>query len=122
MRLIGSVLRGNPLSRCAPRSLLRHCRLLTLLSSRRERKQLTRTTADMFRLVPLLVIVVRAEVAVGHAPLRLTLLPCQIVPFMELALPVLLKLFPNMLPSTFQDKLKHEARRFVTAWLACLPF
>jgi hypothetical protein len=28
---------------------------------------------------------------------------------MELALPVLLKLFPNMLPSTFQDKLKHEA-------------
>jgi hypothetical protein len=29
---------------------------------------------------------------------------------MELALPVLLKLFPNMLPSTFQDKLKHEAR------------
>ena len=32
----------------------------------------------------------------------------QVVPFMELALPVLLKLFPNMLPSTFQDKLKHE--------------
>jgi LETM1 and EF-hand domain-containing protein 1, mitochondrial len=56
--------------------------------TRRERKQLTRTTADLFRLVPLLVIV--------------------IVPFMELALPVLLKLFPNMLPSTFQDKLKHE--------------
>ena len=27
---------------------------------------------------------------------------------MELALPVLLKLFPNMLPSTFQDKLKAE--------------
>ena len=26
---------------------------------RRERKQLTRTTADMFRLVPLLIIVVR---------------------------------------------------------------
>ena len=68
-RLLGSVLRGHALSR-------------------RERKQLTRTTADMFRLVPLLVILV--------------------VPFMELALPVLLKLFPNMLPSTFQDKLKHE--------------
>ena len=31
--------------------------------SRRERKQLTRTTADMFRLVPLLVIVVRGWVA-----------------------------------------------------------
>ena len=29
---------------------------------------------------------------------------------MELALPVLLKLFPNMLPSTFQDKLKHEVQ------------
>ena len=56
--------------------------------SRRERKQLTRTTADLFRLVPLLVIL--------------------IVPFMELTLPVLLKVFPNILPSTFQDKLKHE--------------
>ena len=38
------------------------------------------------------------------------MLPTQVVPFMELALPVLLKLFPNMLPSTFQDKLKHEVR------------
>jgi LETM1 and EF-hand domain-containing protein 1, mitochondrial len=27
-----------------------------------------------------------------------------IVPFMELLLPVALKLFPNMLPSTFEDK------------------
>ena len=27
---------------------------------------------------------------------------------MELALPVLLRLFPNMLPSTFEDKLKKE--------------
>lgn len=27
---------------------------------------------------------------------------------MELALPILLKLFPNMLPSTFEDKLKKE--------------
>lgn len=27
---------------------------------------------------------------------------------MELALPLLLKLFPNMLPSTFEDKLKKE--------------
>ena len=37
---------------------------------------------------------------------------------MELALPVLLKLFPNMLPSTFQDKLKHEVRprRRVPRW------
>lgn len=56
--------------------------------SRRERQQLTRTTADIFRLVPMLVFVV--------------------VPFMEFLLPVALKLFPNMLPSTFEDKLKKE--------------
>ncbi|MED6212132.1 hypothetical protein PIB30_080328 [Stylosanthes scabra] len=56
--------------------------------SRRERQQLTRTTADIFRLVPFAVFI--------------------IVPFMELLLPVFLKLFPNMLPSTFQDKLKEE--------------
>lgn len=30
------------------------------------------------------------------------------MPFLELLLPVLLKLFPNMLPSTFEDKLKKE--------------
>jgi len=56
--------------------------------TRRERMQLIRTTMDMFRLVPFAVFV--------------------IVPFMELLLPVALKLFPNMLPSTFQDKLKKE--------------
>jgi hypothetical protein len=45
------------------------------------------------------------------------LLPCvcplslpalQLIPFLELLLPLLLKLFPNMLPSTFEDKLKKE--------------
>ncbi|TVT99118.1 hypothetical protein EJB05_55526 [Eragrostis curvula] len=56
--------------------------------SRRERQQLTRTTADIFRLVPMAVFI--------------------IVPFMEFLLPVFLKLFPNMLPSTFQDKMKEE--------------
>lgn len=56
--------------------------------TRRERMQLIRTTMDLFRLVPLAIFV--------------------IVPFMELLLPVALKLFPNMLPSTFQDKLKKE--------------
>ena len=45
--------------------------------------QLVRTTADMFRLVPFLVFI--------------------IIPFMEFLLPVALKLFPNMLPSTFQE-------------------
>lgn len=56
--------------------------------SRRERQQLTRTTTDIFRLVPFAVFI--------------------IVPFMEFLLPVFLKLFPNMLPSTFQDKMKEE--------------
>ncbi|KAJ4896216.1 LETM1-like protein [Raphanus sativus] len=56
--------------------------------SRRERQQLTRTTADIFRLVPFAVFI--------------------LVPFMEFLLPVFLKLFPNMLPSTFQDKMKEE--------------
>ena len=56
--------------------------------SRRERKQLTRTTADVFRLVPFAAFV--------------------IIPFMELLLPVALKIFPNMLPTTFRDELKHE--------------
>ena len=70
----------------------------------------------MFRLVPLLVIVVRPRSApVSRAASVASQQPqyatrAQIIPFMELALPVLLKLFPNMLPSTFQDKLKHEAR------------
>ncbi|KAH9304758.1 hypothetical protein KI387_009162 [Taxus chinensis] len=58
--------------------------------SRRERQQLTRTTADIFRLVPFAVFI--------------------IVPFMEFLLPVFLKLFPNMLPSTFQDKMKEEEK------------
>ena len=56
--------------------------------SRRERQQLTRTTADIFRLVPVAVFL--------------------IVPFIELLLPVFLTLFPNMLPSTFQDKMKEQ--------------
>ncbi|TYH49505.1 hypothetical protein ES332_D10G142000v1 [Gossypium tomentosum] len=56
--------------------------------SRRERQQLTRTTADIFRLVPFAVFI--------------------IVPFMEFLLPFFLKLFPNMLPSTFQDKMKEQ--------------
>ena len=56
--------------------------------SRRERRQLTRTTADIFRMVPMLIFLV--------------------IPFMELLLPVALTIFPNMLPSTFQDKLQKE--------------
>lgn len=72
--------------------------------SRRERQQLTRTTADMFRLVPMLVFVV--------------------IPFMEFLLPVALKLFPNMLPSTFEDKLKKEEdmKRRISAQLEIARF
>ncbi|GKV32812.1 hypothetical protein SLEP1_g41386 [Rubroshorea leprosula] len=72
--------------------------------SRRERQQLTRTTADIFRLVPFAVFI--------------------IVPFMEFLLPVFLKLFPNMLPSTFQDKMKEEEalKRRLTARLEYAKF
>ena len=47
-----------------------------------------------------------------------------LVPFMELLLPVALKLFPNMLPSTFEDKLKKEEKlkRSVTAKLEVARF
>lgn len=64
--------------------------------SRRERRQFLRICADLFRLVPFLVFVV--------------------VPFMEFLLPVAVKLFPNMLPSTFEtqsikeERLKKELR------------
>ena len=56
--------------------------------TRRERKQLLRTVSDLFRLVPMSMFL--------------------IIPFMEFALPFALKIFPNMLPSTFQDSLKAE--------------
>jgi hypothetical protein len=56
--------------------------------TRRERKQLLRTVQDLFRLVPFSMFI--------------------IIPFMEFALPIALRVFPNMLPSTFQDSLKAE--------------
>ncbi|GKY93228.1 hypothetical protein MPSEU_000290500 [Mayamaea pseudoterrestris] len=56
--------------------------------TRRERKQLLRTVTDLFRLVPFSMFI--------------------IIPFMEFALPFALRIFPNMLPSTFQDSLKAE--------------
>ncbi|XP_022919534.2 mitochondrial proton/calcium exchanger protein [Onthophagus taurus] len=64
--------------------------------SRREYRLLSRTVGDMFRLVPFSVFI--------------------IVPFMEFLLPVFIKLFPGMLPSTFQtatereDKLKQSLK------------
>ncbi|BGP30200.1 LETM1 domain-containing protein ylh47 [Rhodotorula toruloides] len=59
--------------------------------TRREHRQLKRTTTDLLRLIPFSVFV--------------------IVPFMEFLLPVALKLFPNMLPSTFTDKFKEDEKK-----------
>lgn len=58
--------------------------------SRREHKLLVRTVSDIFRLVPFSVFI--------------------IVPFMELLLPVFIKLFPSMLPSTFQSSDQRDAK------------
>ncbi|XP_055855725.1 mitochondrial proton/calcium exchanger protein [Episyrphus balteatus] len=64
--------------------------------TRRENKLLVRTTSDLFRLIPFSIFI--------------------IVPFMELLLPVFIKFFPGMLPSTFQtnqdieDKLKKNLK------------
>lgn len=66
---------------------LLHGQVLT----RRERRRLLRTCADLFRLVPFLVFI--------------------IVPFMEFLLPVFLKLFPEMLPSTFETDSKKEEKQ-----------
>ncbi|XP_029295820.1 LETM1 domain-containing protein LETM2, mitochondrial isoform X2 [Cottoperca gobio] len=66
---------------------LLHGQLLT----RRERRRLLRTSADLFRLVPFTVFI--------------------IVPFMEFLLPVFLKLFPEMLPSTFETESKKEEKQ-----------
>ncbi|KAF9399424.1 hypothetical protein BGX21_006262 [Mortierella sp. AD011] len=52
---------------------------------------LRRTTGDLLRLIPFSVFI--------------------IVPFMEFLLPVALKLFPNMLPSTFEDKFAEEEKK-----------
>ncbi|KAL7751592.1 LETM1 domain-containing protein ylh47 [Sorochytrium milnesiophthora] len=59
--------------------------------TRREQRQLRRTVADMLRLVPMVVLF--------------------IIPFAELALPFLLKLFPNMLPSTFERQFEQEEKK-----------
>ncbi|KAF9910398.1 hypothetical protein EC991_006663 [Linnemannia zychae] len=59
--------------------------------TRREQRQLRRTSGDLLRLIPFSVFV--------------------IVPFMEFLLPVALKLFPNMLPSTFEDRFAEEEKK-----------
>ncbi|KAL7413703.1 LETM1-like protein-domain-containing protein [Mrakia frigida] len=59
--------------------------------TRREQRQLKRTTVDLLRLLPFSVFV--------------------IIPGLELLLPVFLKFFPNMLPSTFEDKFAAEEKQ-----------
>ncbi|KAI8834547.1 LETM1-like protein-domain-containing protein [Chytriomyces cf. hyalinus JEL632] len=59
--------------------------------TRREGLQLRRTVADLLRLVPMLIIL--------------------LIPFLELALPLLLYIFPNMLPSTFESKYQAEEKK-----------
>ncbi|KAE8321757.1 LETM1-like protein-domain-containing protein [Aspergillus sergii] len=58
--------------------------------SRREHRQLQRTVKDLGRLVPFSMFV--------------------IIPFAELLLPVALKLFPNMLPSTYEGQKAREKK------------
>ena len=58
--------------------------------SRREHRQLVRTVADLFRLLPFSVFI--------------------IVPFMEFLLPVFIHFFPGLLPSTFETKLGAETK------------
>jgi hypothetical protein len=62
--------------------------------SRREKRLLVRTAADMFRLIPFSFFV--------------------IVPLAEFSLPFFLKLFPNMLPSTFASKDAEEMKLYKT--------
>jgi len=58
--------------------------------TRRERKQLMRTVTDVLRLVPFSVFI--------------------IIPFMEFLLPVALRFFPGMLPSTYTSELEQQER------------
>ncbi|KAL5042636.1 hypothetical protein BDW71DRAFT_189617 [Aspergillus fruticulosus] len=58
--------------------------------SRREHRQLKRTVTDLGRLIPFSMFV--------------------IIPFAELLLPVALKLFPNLLPSTYEGKSAREKK------------
>ncbi|KDR19565.1 mitochondrial proton/calcium exchanger protein isoform X1 [Zootermopsis nevadensis] len=58
--------------------------------TRREHRLLVQTVSDLFRLVPFSVFI--------------------IVPFMELLLPVAIKLFPGMLPSTFQTATEKDQK------------
>lgn len=64
--------------------------------------QLRRTTTDLMRLVPFAFFI--------------------IVPFMELLLPVALKLFPNMLPSTYESKSQEVNSTSISLKSACYSY
>lgn len=59
--------------------------------TRRESSQLARTLQDLLRLIPFLLFI--------------------LVPFAELLLPILLKIFPNLLPSTYESKLDRNKKK-----------
>lgn len=58
--------------------------------TRREHRLLVTTIGDLFRMVPFIVFIA--------------------VPFLEFTLPIFIKLFPNMLPSTFESRSQTEAK------------
>lgn len=68
--------------------------------SRREQRQLTRTTSDILKLVPFSVFIV--------------------VPFMEFLIPILLKVFPNMIPSTFKGEVQNNVNFYRTLFVELL--
>ncbi|KAF6084226.1 leucine zipper and EF-hand containing transmembrane protein 2 [Phyllostomus discolor] len=78
--------RGNLSYSRPPKGHRRHA-----LSPQKQKRLLLRTCVDIFRLVPFLVFI--------------------IVPFMEFLLPVFLKRFPEMLPSTFESESKKEEKQ-----------
>ncbi|KAG6818163.1 hypothetical protein H0H87_000068 [Tephrocybe sp. NHM501043] len=90
-RLQWKILQGETLTRRERRQVNIYSILPLQLHSITPLVQLKRTTQDILRLVPFSVFL--------------------IVPFMELLLPVALKLFPNMLPSTFEDKYAAEEKQ-----------
>jgi LETM1 and EF-hand domain-containing protein 1 len=72
--------------------------------SRRERRHLSRVVRDLYRLVPFSILM--------------------IIPLLEFSIPFLIKLFPNMLPSTFATKSQQEAsiRKQIQARLGVARF
>lgn len=58
--------------------------------TRREHRLLVTTIGDIFRMVPFIIII--------------------LIPFLEFTLPIIIKLFPNMLPSTFESQNQKDVK------------